>query len=214
MTVNSRLLALTLATVVLVGKSDQAAAQIVLGVRVGYTSSNVGYEPEPPEMSRNNSFGVGGFLRIGNGMLSLQPEVLAVTKGAKDLDVGQGPGDLSLDYVEVPLFVRYRAFGGPSAPYLMVGPSIGFEIGCKVITGQNPEGTACDDVGPERASTDIGVAGAVGLDYQVGGGSLLLEGRYTHGFTDMVEPGTDTSKNRSFGAFVGFAFPLGGKRSR
>jgi outer membrane protein with beta-barrel domain len=214
MTRNSRLVASTLAALVLVGASDPAAAQFTLGARVAFTSSDVSSDPAPiNDVTRHNSFGGGAFLRIGNGALSLQPEVLMMTKGVEALNTGSGSRDLSIDYVEVPLLLRYRAFGGPYAPYLMVGPSLGYDLKCEVTNGATgPDGADCDDQGIERAKLDIGAAAAVGLEFKFGFAALLLEGRYTHGFTDILDPDADTVKNRSFAGFVGFAVPLGGAR--
>jgi outer membrane protein with beta-barrel domain len=214
MTRNSKLVALTLAALVLAAKSDQAAAQFTLGARVAFTSSDVSSDPAPiSDVTRHNSFGGGAFLRLGNGPLSLQPEVLMMTKGVEELDTGDGPGDLSIDYVEVPIFLRYRAFGGPYSPYLLVGPSLGYDLKCEVTNSETgPDGADCDDTGVERAKLDIGAAAAVGLEFKFGFAALLLEGRYTHGFTDIADPDPETVKNRSFAGFVGFAVPLGGAR--
>jgi hypothetical protein len=94
----------------------------------------------------------------------------------------------------------------------MLGPSFGFEIACEVTNSEtDPDGDDCDDAGGERASLDIGAAGAVGLEFNMGVGSVLLEGRYTHGFTDIADPDPDTVKNRSYAVYVGYSVPLGGR---
>jgi hypothetical protein len=56
---------------------------------------------------------------------------------------------------------------------------------------------------------DIGLTGALGLEFRAGPGNMLLEGRYTHGLTNISDDDNFEVKNRSFGLMAGYAISLG-----
>ena len=202
----------------LAAEPNSASAQLVLGAKVGATFSQIDVDPDEGDLKRLTSFGGGGFLRFGMAGLSLQPEVLAVTKGAKVEDT-DGSGKLKIDYIEVPVFARFGLSSGASfAPYLMVGPSFSFDIGCSLEGeggGVNVD-IDCDDafLGEDffdRKKFDIGAAAALGLEFAAGPGNILVEGRYTHGFSDLDKGEDSKARNRMFGIFAGYAIPLGSR---
>ena len=200
---------------VLLAQPQLGAAQVVLGAKVGATFSNVDQDPEEFDSKRLTSFGGGGFLRFGLAGLSLQAELLALTKGTKFEDADESI-ELKLDYIEVPLLLRFGLSSGTGfMPYLMAGPSVGFEIGCSFDV-ESTFGDAsgdCDEDGDDnflRNKTDIGLTGVVGFEFAAGPGNILVEGRYTHGLTDISKD-TDKARNRSFGIFAGYAVPLGSR---
>lgn len=195
--------------------TTQSQAQVI-GFKLGPTLSTLQINDGASDENRLTSFGGGGFIRFGLGGLSLQPEILAVTKGS-DID-GLGGDDvkLQLNYIEIPLLARFALGSSTSfTPYLMAGPSFGFEIGCdvKVAFGENESSSECsDDNIAARKSTDIGLTGVLGFEFRMGPGALLVEGRYAHGLTNLS--GADSAfdveaRNRSFGIFAGYAIPLG-----
>jgi hypothetical protein len=201
----------------LVAEPNSASAQLVLGAKLGATFSTLDFDPdEGGDQSRLTSFGGGGFLRFGMAGLSLQPELLAVTKGSK-FDDTDGSGKIKLDYIEVPVFLRFGLSSGASfAPYLMVGPSFSFDIGCSLEgeSGGVSVDVDCDDTGLgedfiDRNKFDIGAAAALGFEFAAGPGNILVEGRYTHGFSDIDKGEGSKARNRMFGVFAGYAIPLG-----
>ncbi len=206
-----------LVTGALLGEQHIAAAQVVLGAKVGVTFSTLSVEDDNTEQSRLMSFGGGGFLRFGVGGLSLQPELLAVTKGSRIEDVSGLDVKLKLDYIDVPVFLRFGLGQGAFTPYVMVGPSFGFDIGCTVEASDGDSDVSADcEEDPadsfERTKLDIGLAGALGFEFKAGPGNILVEGRYTHGFTDIAKDEAAKIKNRSFGVFAGYAISLGTRR--
>lgn len=210
-------LGLILAVVIGATASTPASADAqVIGFKLGPSFSSLQVQDSDSDENRLTSFGGGGFLRFGFGPLSIQPEIMALTKGA-DID---GPGDddlqLQLQYIEVPLLARFAFGTGAFTPYLLAGPAFNFEIGCEVeLDVANTESSAdCDDTDTfPRKSTDIGLTGALGFEFRMGPGSMLVEGRYAHGLTDIADEddglGGLNVKNRSFAAFAGFSVPLG-----
>jgi Outer membrane protein beta-barrel domain len=189
-----------------------AAAQSI-GFKVGPTWSKIDVDPdEDTDNTMLTSFGGGGFVRFAFSGLALQLEVLAVTKGSKVEDP-ETDDDLQvrLGYIEVPLTAVFALGNGP---YIFAGPAIGFEISCKAeltLAGHSEKAKCDDDAADifERKKTDFGVVGGAGLQFRMGPGSLLVEGRYTHGLTNLVAGGGDDKvRNRSYAAFAGYAIPL------
>ena len=208
-----RHLVLALAGMLLV--AGPVSAQTI-GFKVGGTYSNVDFDdPDGAELDWMSGLGVGGFIRFGLAGLALQVDVLGVTKGAEVADPVEGDFNFKLEYVDVPVQLVFSPGAGRFAPYLMVGPSFGFETGCEVELEIDDGDNASADCGDEdgRKSTDIGVTGAAGLQIPLGPGALLLEGRYTHGLTNLIESDSQNDdnkmRNRSFGVFAGYSIPLG-----
>src|SRR5512145_1999987 len=69
------------------GAAAQADAQVI-GFKIGPTFANLDVDDDE-DAGRLTSFGGGGFIRFGLGGLSVQPEILVVTKGA-ETDFGGG----------------------------------------------------------------------------------------------------------------------------
>ena len=193
---------------------SQAHAQSI-GFKLGATFSDMDADPDEGDTEQLKSFGGGGFIRFGMGGLSLQLEALALTKGSRASDDDLGADvELKLDYIEVPITAMFSLGNGP---YLFAGPSFGFETGCKVDAdlGDLEFSGDCDesdeDVTVSRKKLDIGVTGGLGIQFPLGPGSLLIEGRYTHGLTNLNDDSdSDTNKvrNRSYGIFAGYAIGI------
>ena len=204
----------TLIAGALFAQQQSAAAQVVLGAKLGATFSNVDQDPDAFDTSSLTSFGGGGFIRFRIAGLSLQTELLALTKGATFEDpIPDDNLKLKVDYIEVPLMLRFGLSSGTGfMPYVMAGPSVGFEIGCELEEDDSDISEDCDEAGVglfERAKTDFGLTGGLGFELPAGPGNVLLEGRYTLGLTDINKEGEAKQRNRMFGVFVGYAVPLG-----
>lgn len=135
--------------------------------------------------------------------LQLQPEVIYALKGAKseEFDISS---KLLLDYVEVPLLARFSmgSLGGKSL-YVVAGPTFGLLVRAKTradFGGATEELDVSDDV--ERFDLGIAVGGGIEL------GSIVVDGRYTHGLSDIDKDASDDAKvrNRAVSLTVGFRF--------
>jgi opacity protein-like surface antigen len=213
---NKRIMRLGLVTggfmALMLSSAAQSQAQVI-GFKLGGTFSTLQINDGDSDENRLNSFGGGGFIRFGLAGISLQPEVLAVTKGSDIDGIGDNDVHLNLNYIEVPVLARFSLGSGASmTPYLMAGPAFGFEVGCDVEFdfNNNESSTDCgDSIIPDRKSMDIGLAGVLGVEFRAGPGSILMEGRYTHGLTNISDSETFEVKNRSFGLMAGYSIPLG-----
>lgn len=210
---NRRNLVLAASLFALMGVTSKVSAQgPVLGAKLGASWSNFKVDDDDGEQSRLSSFTGGGFLRFDFGRVGLQPELMIVTKGSKVEDPDMD-AKLKLDYVEVPVLLYVPLTQSGVSPYLIGGPAVAFEIGCNVEAGTgNVEVSAeCDgnDFLPDRKKVDFGVIAGAGLSLPMGPGAALVEGRYTLGFSNLVDDSDFSAKNRSIGLMVGYSIPLG-----
>jgi hypothetical protein len=189
----------------------QVSAQTI-GFKVGPTFSKLHSSEDNEGSETLKSFGGGGFVRFGMMGIGMQAEALAVTRGLSFTDSGVDV-DLKITDLEVPVLAR---FGGTGmiAPYVMVGPTFGFELSCKAkVTGLGiTSEDDCTDEDFPRKSFDVGATGVAGLEFKMGPGALLVEGRYTHGLTKINETqdGDNGEKvtNRTFAIFAGYSFSM------
>jgi hypothetical protein len=199
------------------GASDISAQTI--GFKLGASFANWNIEDENVEISTDaiTSFMGGGFVRFGLGRLGFQPELLVVTRGA---EFAAGDGDIfdvgrfKVDYVEVPvLLVLPLTSGMGIAPYIMGGPSFAFEIGCKIEaeTGGTDVSEDCDQQGTDvfdRKSMDIGLTAGGGIEFPLGPGALLIEGRYNFGLSNIYDGESVSIKSRTPAILAGYSIPL------
>lgn len=199
--------AVALACVAIAPAAD-AYAQTSIGAKLGASFANLNVDPDDDSLSGRTGFVGGGFIRFDMGRFGLQAELLSVSKGASFEDAGD-EGELSLEYVEIPVLLHVPLGMGTSfAPYVLVGPTIAFEVGCDFDGGAGS--VDCDDADLfDRGGTDFGLAGGAGLAFAVGPGAVLLEGRYTWGITDIEETSDAVDvKNRAVYVMLGYSIPL------
>jgi hypothetical protein len=189
-----------------------------IGFKLGPTFSKFSVEDTSEGEPENlTSFGGGGFIRFGFAGLSLQAEVLALTKGASQTfsdATGTGTAKFKLNYVEVPVTIMFSLGSGP---YLFAGPSVAFELSCKIDIESpdiNLENEDCDDETTQdtRKKTDVSVLGGAGFEFPIGVGRLLIEGRYIYGLTNLNDDPSDPNnsiKHRTWAALAGFVVPIG-----
>ena len=200
-----------------------AEAQMTIGAKGGVNLANLENAEVLGDESRTGFVG-GGFLRMGflRG-LTLQPELLYSSKGAEFPDEGvpESGGEIILDYVEIPVLLRYDFPFEPFRPYLYGGPYGAFEVGCEVdVAGENTEATDCGEGfgGDNRRSFDWGAIAGGGLSFGMGPGRLLLEARYGIGMQDLIDDADEVPddqqsediENRWASFLVGFEVVMGG----
>jgi hypothetical protein len=147
-------------------------------------------------------FYAGGFLNFRLGAVSLQPEVLVSTAGAKFENVdssifGYGNSSYRLIYLSVPVMLKYRTAGGF---YLEVGPQVGFKLS-EDVTDQSVDDFA------KNLDLSIGA----GLGFQTKGG-LGIGGRYIAGLSKVgdFEPSQGVDPDfKNIVIQLGISFPLG-----
>ena len=158
--------------------------------------------------------GMGGLslvLPLG-GSVSLQPEALFVTKGARG-PVSSSSDGISIKYAEVPVLLRFSSsHASVIVPHVYVGPYFGLQIDCTVKGSSG----SCDDLpGISTKSVDVGGIAGAGIDLHVGGLVLTGGARYDFGVSKVIEFTTssvrEAAKNGAFAIYAGLAVGFGKK---
>ncbi|WP_046246309.1 porin family protein [Hymenobacter terrenus] len=189
--------------------SSAQAQDIRFGLRAGANYTNLAGNIKN-ENTYNNKVGfLGGVMLnaplLGDGLLSLQPEVLYSQKGFENkpteytsvLGKQQREGKVSYNYLDVPVLLKFKALGfvaeaGPQYSYLLSGnnqtkttttPTIGNP---SVAETQNKT----DVSGLNR--NELGYVAGIGYEASNG---LSLSVRYTGAFSDFVKSENNTYFN-------------------
>lgn len=143
----------------------------------------------------------------------IEPEALYSQRGASLSDAGDFDATIKMDYIEIPVLLRFGIpVVGPIRPFFVAGPSFGFQSKCAVTAEGSGVSASVDcdqfDEDPEASidskSFDLsGVVGA-GLDFRLGGTTLMVGARYQHGFSDVVKDAS--AKNRTWSIVAGLGF--------
>ena len=191
-----------------------ASGQVALGFQGGPTLATIGGSDAGDDFGYRAGIAIGALLDIPvSGILSIQPEVSFFQKGAESTEEGVDV-KFKLDYIEVPLFLKINVpTEGTNTPFLMVGPAVGFKVGCS-ISGEDGGVSVdldCDEAEIELSSIDFGGVVGAGVGFELGPGQFLLSARYSIGFMTIDDSSDeDDIKNRAFSFLAGYSFPLGG----
>jgi len=182
--------------------ADSASAQEMrFGVRGGVNFSTVQNEPSLGSGGYTMRQGLvaGAFFAMPLGWVHLQPEVLYTSKGAA-LDLQGIDSKLVLDYLEIPVLARWRL---GQRLYVAAGPAVAWRL--KAVSRTKFSGDTEEmDLGDSVKGYDVGVVGAVGARF----GRFVVDGRYTHGLTDIDSDTSDetTVRNRAITISAGIGF--------
>jgi hypothetical protein len=183
------------------------------GIAAGINSSTFsGSDTE--DASRRTGF-IGGIFLVAPLApgFAIQPELLYSMKGAKFDDPTEGvTGTFKMDYVEVPLLVRFDLVSsGGVKPFLYAGPAISFKAGCKVdAEGQGQSVSLdCDEFGSDTKfkTVDYGAVIGGGLAFDMAGKMFTIGARYNHGLGKIAED--SETKHRVISVLATLEFPWG-----
>lgn len=192
------------AVLLTIGFAASARAQgLEKGVRGGinFTKTSTSGEDDSLDWQLRGVFG--GFVTWPfTSWLELQPEVLYAMKGARSDEFVETK--LLLDYLDVPVLARVtRGPRGGIRYYLAGGPSLGILLRART---RADFGGAIEeiDIKDDLENLDFGVVVAGGVEF----GSIVVDGRYTHGLSDIEKESRDDQKirNRAVSLTVGIKF--------
>lgn len=178
-----------LGTIALCGASSVQAHAQRFGITVGATFSNI-HGADDLQLEQRTGTTVGASLQMPVGPhLAIQPELLFVNKGAsfrRQPTTGARQGGIKLDYIEIPVLLRYDFARTLLGPHLYIGPSASFNVGCTLFDFNNSTGKSdCKSNDFKPRSLDYGLSLGGGVDLNLGGTSLTGGARYGIGLADI-----------------------------
>lgn len=210
-------------------QSSKFSVGIVGGLNLASMDFPNSQEPDDQETTIISRFGAGIVfdLQFSEHLYAhIQPMYLQ--KGCKIQEgndpVNQPEGRIISAAVELPVLIQYR-FGSNVRPYLMAGPSFGYNLNSQIefeLTGLSFEG----DMKDVTEVFDLGISFGGGVQVPLGFGQIFLEGRYTHGLLNQRKTGSvfmksnsieieletdkneDKSTNRGIQLMLGITFPF------
>ena len=172
------------------------------GIIAGGTFSNIRTSDDISSSNRTGTI-FGATLQLPvSSTFTIQPELLFLNKGAKFTQSTKavGGGSFRLDYLEVPLLLRYDFSRGVVAPHIYAGPSVGFNVGCGIeyrgTTGSAGANTDCGEDNFKPKTLDYGLTVGGGLDFNLGGLALTGGARYGIGLADIRNDNSGEFKSR------------------
>jgi len=190
-----------------------------LGVRVGANFSQL---PGPDYTGFKQEFKPGiqaGLLaHVGIKKFSIQPEVLFYQTGTilKAPIMGKEYTFVSnINYINIPVFLKYSIGLGPLHIGLGVGPYIGIALGGQSFS--DFPGATVTTIKVEKnglAAQEFGVTAQPGIALKLGPGRFIFDVRVSYGLTDVynVDPKPANYKpayNFVIGASLGYHFVFG-----
>ena len=210
-------------------------------VRGGPTVATITFtEGNSFDYSMVNGFGlaVGYEFQIISSQFSLLPEISLTRKGAQEVydtyftTRFRSETETKIDYIEVPVLLRFQVGKGNIKPFAMVGPSVSYAIGGRFSNTtmiQDPFPTGIMEYSSRDGKVKFGEAPSGPhddelyvdnrIDYgvQAGAGVLLfnralVDIRYAIGLNDLYDPDASRvrvmspGKNRVFMFSVGYRF--------
>jgi opacity protein-like surface antigen len=183
----SRLLALFFA-LMLWAFLPPVLAQPKLGVIGGVNFSDYrqkGTDNSGVEYNMRTGFKAGlvGEMMLGNSGFAIQAEPMYVQKGAVEkisllgARVEATEYDIKMDYIELPILVKYSFHFGALHPFLVAGPEFG------LLLKAESEGY---DIKDEYENFDFLLTAGAGLDVEMADMVFLfVESRYNHGLSNI-----------------------------
>ena len=179
--------ALALAATALTAQAQAKQMGLVLGANFATINSDV------LEDGLGTRTGIVGGLfvafPIGGGNWFVEPEVLYSMQGAT-YDNALLNGTYAVEYVRIPVLVKYVMNPGGKGFYLMLGPSVGFNVSCNdsgdTALGASYDGSCEDEIEIEAKTV---FSGDIGAGYSFG--RFGIEGRYGWDWGDAFEVAGD-----------------------
>ncbi len=217
--------AVLLVATVVSNSSLFAAEKPSFGVLGGLHLANLAVRPNPTDASLDSikRGNIGGLVEVGlRPNVSFQARCMYVPKGARLADIADEitlSATTVIDYVSVPLLLKFKADVGKIRPYAVVGPELGFKVGAGAslsTTASVPqdildmvEKEINDQVKDSVKSTDVALDFGGGIEIPSGRISILLEGLYSLGLRNIAIPDegeNGSAKTRTFLFNAGIRF--------
>ncbi|TFG74481.1 MAG: PorT family protein [Flavobacteriales bacterium] len=210
--------------------AQAALFALIFGDKVASENFNVGLEIGVPLSTISNAegtssktgitFGIAGNIKV-NDNWSVHPTAYFLSKrGGKfdelslisnDLELNakfqNAPTELTLNYIDVPVFLNYRFTDSPFK--IGIAPQISFRTGSQAIFS-NAQGDFDASVKEVTKSTDIGMILQVGYVFysKKFDKEIHAQLRYFQGFNDIYDESFITGTNKSSYIGLALSFPF------
>ena len=197
-----------------------------MGLLAGINISNL--DEKNANYDNRTEYAFGGILEFSrNEMFSICLEPMYLQKGASEEISILGINfemDWRINYLEVPVMLKYKMGQNPTKFYFIFGPTFGILLSSEMEVSALGESIEVD-VKDIMESIDFGVSFGGGLSFPMGVNStIFIDIRYTLGLADIIKGGTiesagetesipDTEvKTNGILITAGFLFPMGQKQ--
>ncbi|HTD93885.1 MAG TPA: porin family protein [Chitinophagaceae bacterium] len=184
----------TILALLLLAGTASFAQNITGGIKAGANISNfTGGNFDAVKKKALVGFHAGGYLNFALGGVSIQPELLVSTAGAKFEDIDD---KVTLTYISVPVMVKFKSAGGF---YIEAGPQVGFKIS---------EDTKNETIDHFAKDLDLAVGAGLGFESKAG---LGIGARYMAGLSKVgdFDSGSIDPDFKNSVIQVGLSFRLG-----
>jgi hypothetical protein len=129
--------------------------------------------------------------------------------------------DMSLNYLEIPLLIRFNLSDGQYRPYVFAGPSFGLFLSGKQTTTSTGENVASNlnaetDIPSANMGSDLALDFGAGIAYKmVYGPAFTLDAGYAMGMSKITKAGVDDTANirsKDIRIMLGISFQMGDAR--
>ena len=158
---------------------------IKVGVNLATASGSDATPPAGVTKSMRVGLALGGFVGIGAGPLTIQPEVLYSMKGVvyKATFFGiTGTSTEQLNYLDIPILVKYDLAPAPTKISIYAGPSLGILLSANEKFEVTGLGSTTADIKDSVNSTDIGIVVGAGVGLA---GGISIDARYQVGLSSV-----------------------------
>ncbi len=182
-------------------------AQVGFGLTGGVNFANVGGADVTMSPKNLTGFAAGAYLDISVPfLLSIEPQILYSGKGyimessftlfGSTYSV---KGTATLNYLEIPVLLKYSLPVPVVKPSLFVGPTMGILLGAKMKAEVTGQPTTDTDIKSSTTGTDWGIVFGASVNILV----VNVNARYTMGLTTIDKSGQSKIYNRVFSIMVG-----------
>ncbi|MFH1618698.1 MAG: porin family protein, partial [bacterium] len=174
-----------------------------IGIKAGAGIAGTEYSPLSSGIKHEGTGGFGGgvFARYRlNDKFSVQPEVLYALKGFNQkatAPLASTEVDYRMNYLDIPLFVRFSPGGESGRFRIFAGPLFSFLMSARASTkiSVGPASVTSEtDIKDSFKSNDLGAAGGIGFDFASG---LSIDLQVSKGLKDVSAVNGVKIKNNS-----------------
>jgi hypothetical protein len=204
----------TIAFAIFAGRLDAQEGRFSLGALAGAdVADQAGEDAFAPHDRIGFIGGATSVFRL-SGRWSVQLDALYVQKGGRennDSDPSDPENVFHVDYLEIPLLLKFSFSESGTRPAIYVGPSLDFELSCSYDVYPDGESrpAECADTGLQTKPVDFGITFGLDVEVPLGSGWLVVDGRGVVALDSLDDSEASLDyRNRILALMVGYRFTL------